>query len=128
VNFLILESCLHYEYIHNLIQRQKLLGDICIEILGNYFPEKFREKAPIFIEKFISRNQEFFKYDESIVKWVELMETEVNFDSQDYDALPASLNNVSPTRIEKEETVSENIDEVPLESATVLTGDEVIGQ
>ena len=54
VNFLILESCLHYENIHNIIQRQKLLGDICVEILSNYFPEKFKEKSPRFIEKFIS--------------------------------------------------------------------------
>ena len=56
------------------------------------------------------------------------METEVYFDPQDYDVLPVSLNTVSPPRIEKEETVSENIDEVPLEPAAVLTGDEVIGQ
>lgn len=54
VNFLILESCLHYENIHSLIMRQQFISDICIEILFGYFPEQFRMKAPKFIQKFIT--------------------------------------------------------------------------
>ena len=80
VNFLILESCLHYENIHSLIMRQQFISDICIEILCNYFPEQFRMKAPKFIQKFITQNQEFFRSDDVIVKWIELMEREVNFE------------------------------------------------
>jgi len=51
-----------------------------VEILASYFPGKFREKAPLFIEKFISVNQEFFKNDGAILKWLELMENEVYYD------------------------------------------------
>ena len=79
INFLILESCLHYQNIHILIERQKLLIEICVEILSNYFPELFRNKAPKFIQKFIVQNQTFFRNDEVLVKWLELMQTEVSF-------------------------------------------------
>lgn len=34
-------------------------------------------KAPKFIQKFITQNQDFFRYDDVIIKWLELMETEV---------------------------------------------------
>lgn len=37
-------------------------------------------KAPKFIQKFITQNQEFFRYDDVIVKWIELMEREVHFE------------------------------------------------
>jgi len=75
-----MESCLHYENIHHMIQRMRFLGKICVEILERFFPEKFRAKAPMFIDKFITQNQQFFKYDSSIQKWLDLMETEVYFD------------------------------------------------
>jgi hypothetical protein len=39
----------------------------------------------VFIHKFISQNQEFFKYDEAINKWLAQMENEVHFDSSDYE-------------------------------------------
>jgi hypothetical protein len=53
VNFLILESCLHYEAIHHLVQRQKFLAEICTELLSNYFPKNYREKVPLFLDKFM---------------------------------------------------------------------------
>jgi len=68
---LILESCQHYEAIHNMVHRQKLLAEICFELLANYFPVKYREKVPIFLDKFIVQNQTFFKQDEAIKNWME---------------------------------------------------------
>ena len=84
VNFLILESCLHYENIHSMIQRQKLLADICVELLANYFPQKYREKAPIFLDKFILANQTFFKTDSAIIAWMGMLETNVYFEPNDF--------------------------------------------
>ena len=85
INFLILESCLHYENIHQIIQRQKLLGDICVEVLANYFPSKYKDKVPIFMTKFIVQNQDFFKKDEAIISWLNLIQTEVYFEPDDYE-------------------------------------------
>jgi hypothetical protein len=65
-----------------------LLGDICVEILATYFPENFRAKAPIFIERFISQNQEFFKHDSTIVKWLELMQNEIYIDQSEAEDPP----------------------------------------
>jgi len=54
-----------------MVHRQKLLAEICFELLANYFPVKYREKVPIFLDKFIVQNQTFFKQDEAIKNWME---------------------------------------------------------
>lgn len=80
MNFLILESCQHYENIHCLIRRQSFVAEICEAILTQYFPEKFKQKSAKFIQKFITQNQAFFRGDPVLVKWLELMETQVAYE------------------------------------------------
>jgi hypothetical protein len=84
INFLILESCLHYENIHNMVLRYKLLGQICQEVLADYFPQRFRDKAPVFLERFILQNHGFFTEDQTIERWLDLLYSEVSFDPNDY--------------------------------------------
>ena len=62
INHLIRETCEHYENMHNIIHRQRLLAQLCTQILSEYFP--IPDKAPLFIKAFIEQNQDFFKFDE----------------------------------------------------------------
>lgn len=38
INFLILESCKHYENINAIIKKHKFVTDLCISMLVQYFP------------------------------------------------------------------------------------------
>ena len=77
INHLIRETCEHYENMHNIIHRQRILAQLCSQILQEYFP--IPEKAPLFIKAFIEQNQEFFKMDPVIQDWLSLLETGVSF-------------------------------------------------
>ncbi len=77
INHLIRETCEHYENMHQILARQKLLSHLCNQILINYFPEAHKEKAPLFLKAFIEQNKDFFQYDQVILDWLSLLETGV---------------------------------------------------
>ena len=79
-----MESCLHYENIHNMVLKHKLLGEVCLEVLAGYFPQRYREKAPVFLERFILQNHEFFTKDQVIGQWIEMLFTDVQIDPNDF--------------------------------------------
>lgn len=62
-----------------------------MEILAKYFPEQYRAKAPIFIERFISQNQDFFKHDCTILKWLDLMQNEIYLESDAEEPTPVRV-------------------------------------
>ena len=59
--------------------------------------------------KFIVQNQEFFKHDEAILEWLQLMQTEVYFEPNDYNMEYIQMKNDDE---QDKLTVSENIDDV----------------
>mmetsp|Transcript_30220 Transcript_30220/g.29525 ORF Transcript_30220/g.29525 Transcript_30220/m.29525 type:complete len:227 (+) Transcript_30220:2928-3608(+) len=111
INHLIRESCEHYENIHQIISRQKLLAQICSEILNKYFP--IQEKAPLFINKFVDQNQEFFRKDPTINEWLMILETNVCFDLEEgnLDHYQREEDDRDPKQVESQRKLNEKINE-----------------
>jgi len=81
-----------------MIHRHKLVSDICLQLLTNYFPPKFRTKVPMFLDKFIMQNQELFKHDSVILDWLKIFETQVYFDPNDYFMEYAQIEGAEPSQ------------------------------
>ena len=62
--------------------RHNLLGFILKQVLGK-MTEPLGDKADALLEKFVLENQYFFKYDEVMLDWLNVIELGVRLDTDD---------------------------------------------
>jgi len=62
--------------------RHNLLGFILKELLGKML-EPLGERADNLLEKFVNENEDFFKYDEVMLDWLNVIELGVWLDPED---------------------------------------------
>mgnify|MGYP006999879193 CR=1 FL=1 len=82
LNELVRENCESYENIHQIMMRHNLLGFILKEIFAK-MREPLKEWAQNLLEDFVNENQDFFKYDEVMLGWLNVIEIGVWLENED---------------------------------------------
>jgi len=64
------------------MMRHNLLGFILKEIFSKML-EPLKERADVLLEKFVNENQDFFKNDEVMLDWLNVIEIGVRLEQED---------------------------------------------
>ena len=90
-SFYLYQQCEMFKNLHQTMQRQSLLVELCNEILATYFPRGdaglsssfFNTDTKLYIENFIAHNEDFFRRDRLVNQWLALLDSNVKDDQSE---------------------------------------------